>query len=111
MNIPPNVRIRMVQRPAAIDRYGEPSYNTVFSNFCGCLERSQFMTRGPDGDTKQADGTLLLEPQYELRGGDLITLDTPRTEKYTVFRAEESLDWLGRPQMRTFILTKVQDEE
>lgn len=110
MNVPINVKIRTVERMARIDRYGEPSYNTIFTNIGGCLERSQFMTRGPDGEFKQSDGTLLLDAPYELKAGDLITLDTPQTEKYTVFRAQESLDWTGQPSLRTFTLTKVQDE-
>lgn len=110
MFIAENVKIRTVERAGAIDRYGEPSYDTIYENIGGYIERGQFMTRGLDGDTKTADGTFLADPVYKIRTGDKLVLDSEQPERYLVYRAEESLDAMGLQQARMFILTKLEDE-
>ena len=110
MLVPENVRIRKVERAGAIDRYGEPDYSVIYKNIGACLERSQFMTRALDGDTKVADGTIMADAQYTLRAGDLLTLETDLPERYLVYRAQECLDAMGTPQVRVFILTKLEDQ-
>jgi hypothetical protein len=108
MQIPVNVRIRKVERGAAIDRYGERRRNLVREGFGACIERSQFMTRNVDGSDRQADGSLIVPLDVELKSDDRITLDVEPEEVYTVFRAQESLDFVGAPQFRTYVLVKAE---
>lgn len=107
MLIPPNIRIRRIERGTKLDRYGEESLEVVHANVHGCLQRKTEFFRTPNGNTKQIDAMLILPGYLDVHANDIITLDTPRDNKYRVFTEEEDLDPNGQIILRSLRLVKI----
>jgi hypothetical protein len=80
----------------------------VYNYVDGFLEQSQFMLQTADGKTVRIDASLMTDETLELKADDLITLDTPEQDQYTVYDVQENPDAIGVVHSRTYRLVKVQ---
>ena len=102
-----NVKIDKIERAGQIDRYGNLSYNTVFTDVDCRLELRSIFTRNPDGDALILDGTISVDKRYRLMVKDRLTvLNTPVNDTYVVFSVDENTDFSGRVTYYSALITK-----
>lgn len=101
-----NCEIRTVRRAGALDRFGQPLYETVYTKFFGRLDESTRVLRTGNGEEITIHGMLILDPLYEISGGDLITIEGRRSDEFKVFDVRESRDIVGNIHHRDLRLVK-----
>ena len=100
----PNATILKVERPGAIDRYGQGQLETVYRDIRGRLSKRTIHVRSSDGDVISLDGSVMLDQRFVLQSGDSITFSDASTWK--IFGVEESCGIQGNILFRTYTLTK-----
>jgi len=99
-----NAQISVARRGDGFDRYGQSQLETVFFNVMGRLEKGTDLTRSSNGDTVDISGTLYLDPSFELKPRDIITINNDDQDQYTIFDVKENIDILGKVVNRTYTL-------
>ena len=94
----------MVKRGGSFNRYGVSQLETVFSNVPARIEKTTSMGRSVDGDVVEISGQLFLEPSVSLQPRDVITIDNPAQDQYTILDVSENVDILGNVIFRTYDL-------
>lgn len=106
---PVNAKVLRVERKGALDRYGQPQYETVESNLNGNLDQSTRLVRTLQGDAVTVDGSIMLHEPLET--GDLLTMDDQFQSKWAVFTKEQANDFVGDTLFWTYTLTKQRGQD
>lgn len=107
MFVMPNTFVRSVVRAGALDRYGNTVNETIYSKFGAFFDKSSKLIVASNGETQTIDATMILDPRFELRVGDIVNLDTSRPEQYRVFDIQEHIDDLGVIEAYSYRLVKL----
>ena len=106
MFVMPNVFIKSIERSGAMDRYGIPVNEPIYTQFAGFIDRSSELVIGPNGETQRIDGIMILDQQFILRVGDLVSIDKPRPEQYTIYDIREYIDDVGNVEYYSYRLVR-----
>ena len=107
MTTPPkNVLVAMIRRPGSINRYGQSNFETVESRVWVWMETRPTGVRNVNGDEVTIDATIVTDPGVNIQSMDEVTIDNVTKDSYTVFSADDDLDFLGIPSSRTARLVK-----
>ena len=110
MLIPFNATIRLVKRIGSMDRYGQPTRSTVYSEVHCCFEETSSLLLDENGQAQRIDAVVTLEPDIILRAEDLLIMEEPRIEEYRVFDTRSDIDANGVVESRTARLAEVVKE-
>ncbi len=106
---PINIRVLRVERRGAIDRYGQPQYETVESDLAGNLDQSTRLLKSVQGDSITVDGTIMLHEALET--GDRLTMEDRFQSQWVVFSKEQANDPVGETLFWTYTLTKQRGQD
>lgn len=106
MFVMPNVFIKSIERSGAMDRYGIPVNEPIYTQFAGFIDRSSELVIGPNGETQRIDGIMILDQQFILRVGDLVAIDKPRPEQDTIYDIREYIDDVGNVEYYSYRLVR-----